>query len=668
MTTETQDSPITANDPEAGSHVRLREHLTIPAGGPDKHAGMYGTIAGRDPFGGYLIKVGAKTMHYSREDFLVVAEPSAEQLASALMRDEIASFNTAPGAVPKQTQPQGVVPQLVNVPPLNAINSTTNPRRRRGLDLDSLRALADSILQHGLGNPILVRPLPASRLEETSGLEPRPAYEVIAGERRWRAAQLAELPSMPMVVRHMDDQAVLEMQLVENIEREDLDPMEEAEGFALLRDKLGYTVDQIAERMGKGRGTSYVRKRMKLLDLTPASREAMYEGTLQLSTGLAVAHYPAETQAKAVKIIKAMETTGTDGRRVPAPFRTVVLELYRKLNTLLKTAAFDTQDPGLVFNAGPCSTCPKRSQAAADLFAESRDAGEDSCLDTACWETKKTAHVQRIHVDAQARGLEVIDGEDAAKIIPSPYSSYVSGYTRLTDTAYTMGEGADTREVTYGDALRGQGRKAPKPVILINPHTSKAEEVIPDDLAQKLRPKEVQERDAQRQQAARQPVEDPRPPELQALRRADVRRAVLLRAFDAIRARERSVDELRLIARNVWECEPELTESYLGWSDELDNLEHDEAQQLRADKINAMDADQLAQAITMGALEFEVGSQLGGWQYNPTNTAAVDAVGIFGIDILAVRDKVDADLQRQAEQAQAEPELDDEADQEDIEA
>lgn len=644
MTTDTQDTTaLTANDPAVGSSVQIKHELTDEGGVVAKFAGLYGTIEDRTPFGDYLLKIGSKSrLHFARSDFIVVAEPSAEQLAGAI----------AQGASTKQTQPQGAVPQLVNVAPLEAINSTTNPRRRRGLDIDSLRALADSILAHGLGNPILVRPLPASRLEETSGMAPRPSYEVIAGERRWRAAQLAELPTMPMVVRHMDDQAVLEMQLVENIEREDLDPMEEAEGFALLRDKLGYTVEQIAERMGKGRGESYVRKRMKLLDLTPESREAMYEGTLMLSTGLAVAHYPAATQAKAVKIIKGMATRGTDGKSIPAPFRTVVLELYRKLNTLIKTAAFDTQDPGLVFNAGPCSTCPKRSQADPDLFTETRDAGEDSCLDTVCWEAKKTAHVQRVHADAQARGLEVIDGAEAEKIIHSPHSTYAVGYKKLDETAWVeTGDDGENRAVTFDDALRAQGRKAPKPVILINPHTSKAVEMIPDDLAEKLKPKEVQERRQQQEAAARKPVEDPRPPELRALRDGNVRRAVLLRAFDVIRTRERSIEELRLIARNIWEADPELTEQYLGWADEFDNVDVDELAQLRADKINAMNADELGQAITMGALEFEVCSNLGGWSYDGTPSVAVAAVGIFDIDILAVAEKVAEDLERQQAEA-----------------
>jgi ParB/RepB/Spo0J family partition protein len=639
MTTETQDNPITANDPEAGSHVRLREHLTIPAGGPDKHAGMYGTIAGRDPFGGYLIKVGAKTMHYSREDFLVVAEPSADQLASALLRDEIASFTTAPGALPAATHPQGAVAQLLNEPPLAAINSPTNPRKRRGLDIDSLRSMADSIKAHGLMQPIVVRPLPWERLEETAGMDPRPAYEVIAGERRWRAAQLAELADMPMLLRHLSDEAVLEIQLVENIEREDLDPMEEAEGFALLRDKLGYTVDQIAERMGKGRGPSYVRKRMKLLDLTPASRDAMFEGTLQLSTGLVVAKYPAEIQAKAVKIIKGMASKGADGQPVPAPFRTVVLELYRKLNTILKTAAFDTQDPGLVMTAGPCSTCPKRTRADQDLFAESTDAGEDSCLDSACWEAKKTAHVQRIRADAQARGLQVMDEHDAAKAAPSPYSSFIYGYTRLNETAYTeTGNDGEERQVTYADALRAQGRKAPKPIVFINPHTSKAEEVIPDDLADKLRP--VVEREA-----TPPPEPTPVPEEHRALKHQDVRRALFYRLFDSVRSRPRTVEDLRMAAIAIM-CQTDdahiHVEAFMGWSESVDA---DDPEEYLREKIESLDADQLGQVITMAAME-----QALDWYTGHLRTVeqGADFFQAQGIDILAVRNKVLEDLERQA--------------------
>ena len=649
MTTEISD-PIatTANDPEVGSAVQIRHELVTDDGAPDPAAGLHGTIAGRDPFGHFMIKIGSrKPASFARHAFIVTAAPTSQKDQNAPVWEYPQDMHVqAPGI---STETEAV--RLVTVPPLQAINSPTNPRRRRGLDVDSLRALADSILAHGLGNPILVRPLPASRLEETAGMDPRPAYEVIAGERRWRAAQLADLPTMPMVVRHMDDQAVLEMQLVENIEREDLDPMEEAEGFQLLREKLGYTVEQIADKMGKGRGPSYVRKRMKLLDLTPESREAMYDGTLSLSTGIVVAKYPPERQAKAVQIIKAMETKGADGKPVPAPFRTVVLELYRKLNTIIKIAAFDTADPGLVLTAGPCSTCRKRTRADEDLFAEATDAGEDSCLDTACWESKTAAHVQRIHVDAKARGLQVIDGDEAVKVVPSPYSSHRQGYVPLEDYAYTE-EGPDgkEREVTYADALRAQGRKAPKPVVLINPHTAKAEEVIPVAVAEKLLPQQVQQARADRVQQAKvqaQQEEDATPPEWRAMKDPAVRRAALLRAFDVIASRDRTIDDLRLMALNAWECEPELTEQWLGWTDEIEGTDIEDLADFRRQKLLALDASQLASAITMACLEYEVTSHVGGWKYLPSNDRATQALQAYGIDILAVRDKVQEDLQRQ---------------------
>jgi len=640
MTTETTNAAVlTVEEIEAlkGASVQINHDATdIMSGNLHMWAGKHGTLQGTNPFGAALISVGSATKVFDRDQFAITAAPGA-----------------APADAPAaSTHLPALRPPLVDAPPLLAINSPTNPRRRRGLDVDSLRTLADSIIAHGLGSPILVRPLPASRVEETSGMEPRPAYEVVAGERRWRACQLAELPTMLMFVREMSDQAVLEMQLVENIEREDLDPMEEAEGFALLREKLGYTVEQIADKMGKGRGPSYVRKRMKLLDLTPESREAMYDGTLQLSTGLLVARYPAEKQAAAIKHIAGMATKAADGTLVPAPFRDVSLALYRKFATILKTAAFDTSDPGLVLTAGPCTLCSKRTRAHEDLFAEATDAGEDSCLDSACWQDKKTAHVQRIRADAQARGLQVMDESEALEVAPSPFSSYRSGYTRLTDTAYTeVGDDGEERVVTYADALRAQGRKAPKPVVLINPHTAKAEELIPDDVAPKLLPKKVQEERAaevndllQKGAARYQAKQDATPPEVRALRRQDVMRAIMFRLFDAVRQRERTTDELRLIAEQFIACNNDAAfgflEQYMGWDSGQDG---DPAAYLR-EKLAALDAQQLAQVITMAAMEGAL--NLYGGRYEDEEDALA-FVQEQGIDVQAVRDKVDEDLQRQ---------------------
>lgn len=624
-----------------GASVQIRHDcVDMITGQTHMWAGLHGTITRPAPFGGACISIDGKEKTFELSDFIVTAKPGA---APADLSSSAEGWGTG------WIAPQQSSTRLVNESPMMAINSTTNPRRRRGLDLDSLRALADSIIAHGLGNPILVRPLPASRVEETSGMDPRPAYEIIAGERRWRAAQLADLPTMPMVVREMDDQAVLEMQLVENIEREDLDPMEEAEGFALLREKLGYTVEQIADKMGKGRGPSYVRKRMKLLDLTPESREAMYDGTLQLSTGLLVARYPAERQAAAIALIMSMAKRGEDGTMIPAPFREVATALYRKFNTMLGLAPFDITDPGLVMTAGPCAQCTKRTRAHEDLFAEPTDAGEDSCLDNACWQEKTNAHLQRVHADAQARGLQVIEGADAEAIAHTPHSKFRIGYVSLDQTAYIeTGDDGEEREVTYADALRAQGRKAPKPVVLINPYTSRAEELLPEDVAKSVIPKAIQEKKAahvnavmERMKQARAAV-DQVPAEVKAMRRQDVMRAVLFRLFDSVRQRERTLADLLLIAEQFLAHNTEMLgylEQYMGW----DSYESDDPAEYLRDKLAGMDANQLAQIITMAALEASLTFE--GCRYDD-EAQAVEFVQSQGVDILAVRDKVDDDLQR----------------------
>ena len=641
MTSEA--TPITAEELDAlkGASVQINHDCTdLLSGNLHMWAGQHGTLIGVTPLGGVTIAVGKREKIFDRTDFVVTAHPGAAPADVPSTKD--------PSMPPWHDATDTTALRLVQEPPLAAINSTTNPRRRRGLDVDSLRTLADSITAHGLGQPILVRPLPASRVADTSDMDPRPAFEVIAGERRWRACQLADLPIMPMFVRDMSDQAVLEMQLVENIEREDLDPMEEAEGFALLREKLGYTVEQIADKMGKGRGPSYVRKRMKLLDLTPESREAMYDGTLQLSTGLLVARYPAAVQAQAVKLIKKMGRALPTGGIDPAPFRDVVRALFNELHLVLTEAPFDCEDPGLVMHTGPCTTCPKRTGNSPDLFgeADTHMAGE-SCTDAACWADKKTAHVQRAIADAQDRGLSVMDEAEAAKLLPSPYSGrWIPGYELTSATAYTEhGNDGKDREVTYADALRAQGRKAPKPIVVIHPHTGKVFEVLPEAVAEKLVPADP---DAD-QKALNTAAEAARaapvvPPEDRALNNQHVRRALFYRLFCAVRTRPRTVDDLRLAAIGLM-CQTDdahpHTETFMGWEEAADA--DDPAAFLR-EKIEALDADQLDQVITMAAIEQAVD-----WYSGHINTREQELVffAAHGIDILAVQAKVDEDLQRQ---------------------
>ena len=137
---------------------------------------------------------------------------------------------------------------------------------RKEFDPEALQALADSIAEHGMIQPMTVRAV-------ENGY-----YQIIAGERRWRAARQAGLEEVPVIVIEADDRKVMELALVENLQREDLNPMEEAQGFRTLMEEYGLTQDQTAQRVGKSR--SAVANALRLLSLSEDMAELVRDGTL----------------------------------------------------------------------------------------------------------------------------------------------------------------------------------------------------------------------------------------------------------------------------------------------------------------------------------------------------------------------------------------------------
>ena len=137
---------------------------------------------------------------------------------------------------------------------------------RREFDPEALQALADSITAHGMIQPLTVRELPGGY------------YQIIAGERRWRAARLAGLQEVPILVIEADDRKVMELALVENLQREDLNPMEEAQGYRSLMEDYGLTQAETAERVGKSRPA--VANALRLLSLSEDLAEMVRNGTL----------------------------------------------------------------------------------------------------------------------------------------------------------------------------------------------------------------------------------------------------------------------------------------------------------------------------------------------------------------------------------------------------
>ncbi len=141
---------------------------------------------------------------------------------------------------------------------------------RRAFNEEALSQLADSIRAHGVLQPLVVRPIPGTG-----------TYQLVAGERRWRAARMAGLTDVPVIIREMDDAAVMEVALIENLQREDLNPMEEAQGFSTLMESYGLTQDEVAERVGKSRPA--VANTLRLLGL-PEEVRGMVSGK-KLSQG-----------------------------------------------------------------------------------------------------------------------------------------------------------------------------------------------------------------------------------------------------------------------------------------------------------------------------------------------------------------------------------------------
>jgi len=139
---------------------------------------------------------------------------------------------------------------------------------RRIFDEDKLRELADSIAAQGMVQPIVVRRTDADK------------YEIVAGERRWRAAQLAGLAQVPVVVRQVDDQAAMAMALIENIQRDDLNPLEEAGAMHRLLEEFSLTHQQVAQAVGKSRTT--VTNLIRLLELDPAVKSLLEQGAIEM--------------------------------------------------------------------------------------------------------------------------------------------------------------------------------------------------------------------------------------------------------------------------------------------------------------------------------------------------------------------------------------------------
>jgi ParB family chromosome partitioning protein len=268
--------------------------------------------------------------------------------------------------------------------PLALLNeSKTNPRRV--FDDVSLRELAASIRSQGVLSPLLVRPLTEN------------GFEIVAGARRYRAAQMAEAVTVPVRIKQMSDAEVLEAQLVENLIRAEIHPMEEAEGFArlLALEEPKYSIEQIGARVGKS--PVFVASRLKLVDLVPAAVDAFYANEIGVGHALLLAKLPADQQEQALAACfkEAYNSGGATPTRILLPVRNLQFWIETNVLLILKDAPFDKRDIQLVSTVGSCADCPKRTGHNKLLFGDDLGKQGDQCTDPRCYNAKLAAHVAK---------------------------------------------------------------------------------------------------------------------------------------------------------------------------------------------------------------------------------------------------------------------------------
>ena len=350
------------------------------------------------------------------------------------------------------------------------VTSPTNPRKN--FNPVKLQELADSIAASGVHQPILVRPLPGSRLQETfsihgeKGLKPRPTHEIVAGERRYRASQLAKVATIPAMIRELTDDQVLEIQIIENLQRDDLTDLEAAEGYAALMKHNNLTAEQVGQKIGKSR--TFVYNCLKLLDLHVDSAQALREGTIDASTALLIARIPDDKLQ-----IKALEyaTTETWNGNKPS-VRDFKIWLHQNVMLPLDEAPFPIDVVTLVPAAGSCTDCTKRTGANPDLFNDVDSA--DICTDPPCYQLKTEAHHIKMIETAKAKGMRYIEGDEAGEIC-SRWNNLLEGYSPLSQE---RNDTIDGKKKTLRELLSND---MPAPILVKNPWTGVLTEAVPSD-------------------------------------------------------------------------------------------------------------------------------------------------------------------------------------------
>lgn len=315
--------------------------------------------------------------------------------------------------------------------------SETNPRTI--FNESDLSDLADSIKRKGVLQPVLVRrrvcdfrvePVgnrwavlnPFSTVLETCDAERdaqeamrlywerQPQFELIAGERRWRASKIAGAELIPAIVRDLDDRSALEFQVIENLQRADLSPMEEARGYRRMIDEYGYVADELASKVGKSK--AYIYARLKLVNLPEVAERALAQGEISASIAELIARVPS-VEARENLCQRLFEDRDDPWYRPPT-FRGVKETIEKQYMRELKGAPFDQNDKKLCVAAGSCKACPKRTGNDRVSYPDAR---ADICTDPGCYAGKVEAHRRRELARLASAGAEILTPEESKSLV-----------------------------------------------------------------------------------------------------------------------------------------------------------------------------------------------------------------------------------------------------------
>lgn len=472
--------------------------------------------------------------------------------------------------------------------------SPFNPRRR--YNEASLAELADTMRPPTgrVHQPIVVRPLVQADVEHD--------HEIVFGHRRFRAAAIAGLDEIPAIVRAMTDEEAQLAQVVENLQREDVSPLEEADALHTLRREHGQSIEDLMRHAGKSR--SYVFNRLRLATAHAKVREPVADGSVGAEVAQEVARLPNPLQPEALKAMFTEEWR--DGKReaVCVSYRRAKAILADRFQLTLDEAPFDLFDVRLVPKAGCCQQCHKNTSNDETLASEW---GAGVCTDIECFEAKKVAHLQAELRAAKKRGHKVVQGEKAKELLPFAWKRTPDGHISI-HAPITM---ADGRIKQVREILEDLGPKAPKLTIIENPHSpGEAVECITEEQYREveeaigLQPDVDDEGEEQAPTTSHSPEEQALLCNWQAIKEAIFRRVLVT---------PRTTDELRMLLEREMDMgdyafgDPE---AVLGWnSEELDQA--DDPFEARCEKLKELTADQLGALVVMVVIDSGVRSHRG---------------------------------------------------------